>query len=60
MMKILKLPKTEPLRKPNVYEFFGFDPASPEATPRQVGFVWVCIGFVLALFSQIAQFDIFS
>jgi len=31
----------------------GFDPASPEATPRQVGFVlglfWHFIGFVLAL-----------
>ena len=28
----------------------GFDPASPEATPRQVGFVWVCIGFELAFY----------
>jgi hypothetical protein len=24
----------------------GFDPASPEATPRQVGFDWVCFGGV--------------
>jgi len=24
----------------------GFDPASPEATPRQVGFVWVCFAKV--------------
>ncbi len=46
-MKMLKLPNTEPLRKPNVYEFFGFD--------------WLCsaehflafeIGLVLALFSR--------
>ena len=27
----------------------GFDPASPEVTPRQVGFDWLCFGFVLAL-----------
>jgi len=44
----------------NSLDFFafeiGFDPASPEATPQQVGFDWVCfrillafIGFVLAL-----------
>jgi len=58
-MKMLKLPNTEPLRKQNVYGSFGFDwlcsaehflafdPASPEATPRQVGFDWVRIGFVL-------------
>jgi len=38
-MKMLKLPNTEPFRKQNVYGSFGFDPASPEATPRQVGFV---------------------
>ena len=49
-MKMLKLPNIEPLRKQNVYgsfgldwlfsaeHFFAFDPASPEATPRQVEF----------------------
>jgi len=41
--------------KIGLWSFFeiGFDPASPEATPRQVGFElalhWVCFGFVLGL-----------
>jgi hypothetical protein len=26
----------------------------------EIGFVWLCFGLKLALFSQIAQFDIFS
>ena len=28
------------------WEAGGFVPGSPEATPRQVGFVWVRFGFV--------------
>ncbi len=61
-MKMLKLPNTEPLRKPNVYEFFGFDwlCSAEHFFAFEIGFDWVRIGFVLGLFSPSAQLDVFS
>jgi hypothetical protein len=32
----------------------------PRFRGGEIGFVWLCIGFVLALFSASEQFDIFS
>ena len=68
-MKMLKLSKTKQFRKQNVYGSFGFDwLCSAEhffafeigsTSSLQVGFDWVCIGFVLGLFSTSAQLAIF-
>ncbi|MHC4685811.1 MAG: hypothetical protein ACYTEW_16060 [Planctomycetota bacterium] len=40
---MLKLPNTEPLRKPNVYEFFGFDwlCSAEHFFAFEIGFDWV-------------------
>jgi len=61
-MKMLKLPNTEPLRKQNVYGSFGLDwlCSAEHFFVSEIGFDWVCIGFVLGLFSQSVQLDIFS
>ena len=59
-MKMLKLSKTKQFRKQNVCGSFGLDwLCSAEhffafeidsTSSLQVGFVWVCIGFILGLY----------